>query len=36
MDKDALFTWLNEAKDRKIFIADDFSLNVSSQGDVTY
>jgi hypothetical protein len=28
MDKDAsLFTWLDEAKERKIYVADDFSLD---------
>jgi hypothetical protein len=36
MDKDAsLFTWLDEAKERKIYVANDFSLDVSSHGDVT-
>jgi hypothetical protein len=28
MDKDAsLFTWLDEAKERKIYVANDFSLD---------
>jgi hypothetical protein len=36
MAKDAsLFTWLDEAKERKIFVVDDFSLDVSRQGDVS-
>jgi len=36
MDKDAsLFTWLNEGKGRKIYVADEFSLDVVGQGDVT-
>jgi hypothetical protein len=37
MAKDAsLFTWLDEAKERKIYVVDDFSLDVAGQGDVTY
>jgi len=37
MDKDAsFFTWLVEAEERKIYVADDFSLDVVGQGDVTY
>jgi hypothetical protein len=37
MAKDAsLFTWLDEAKERKIYVADDFALDVVGQGDVTY
>jgi hypothetical protein len=37
MDKDAsLFTWLDEAKERKIYVVDDFSLEVVGQGDFTY
>jgi hypothetical protein len=32
----SLFTWLEEAKERKIYVADDFSLDVVGQGDVTY
>jgi hypothetical protein len=36
MAKDAsLFTWLDEAKERKIYVVDDFSLDVVGQGDVT-
>jgi hypothetical protein len=36
MDKDAsLFTSLNEAKERKIYVVDDFSLNIVGQGDVS-
>jgi len=37
MAKDAsLFTWLDEAKVRKIYLVDDFSLDVVGHGDVTY
>jgi hypothetical protein len=37
MAKDSsLFTWFGEAKERKIYVVDGFSLNVVSQGDVTY
>jgi hypothetical protein len=36
MAKDAsLFMWLDEAKENKIYVADDFSLDVVGQGDVT-
>jgi hypothetical protein len=36
MDKDAsLFMSLNEAKERKIYVADDFSLDIDGQGDVS-
>jgi hypothetical protein len=35
MAKDAtLFTKLNKTKDSKIYIVDDFALDVASQGDV--
>jgi hypothetical protein len=35
MAKDAsLFTWLDEVKERKIHVADDFALDVASQGVV--
>ena len=35
MDKDAyLFTWLDEAKESKIYVVDDFSLYVAGQGVV--
>jgi hypothetical protein len=35
MDKDAsLFTWLYEAKERKIYVVDDFAMDVVGQGDV--
>jgi hypothetical protein len=30
-----LFTWLDEAKERKIYVVDDFALDVASQDDVT-
>ena len=34
--KDAfLFMWLDEAKERKIYVADDFALDVAGQGDVS-
>jgi hypothetical protein len=37
MAKDSsLFTWLDEAKERKIYVSDDFDLYVVGQGDVTY
>jgi hypothetical protein len=37
MDKDAsLFMWLDEAKGRKIYVVDDFSLGVVDQGDVSF
>jgi hypothetical protein len=37
MAKDAsLFTSLDEANERKIYVADDFSLGIVGQGDVTY
>jgi hypothetical protein len=37
MDKDSSFLmWLDEAKERKIHIADDFALDVVGQGVVTY
>jgi hypothetical protein len=36
MSKDAsLFTWLDETKERKIYVADDFALDVAGQGDVS-
>jgi hypothetical protein len=36
MDKDAsLFTWLDETKEREIYVVDDFVLDVTSQGDVS-
>jgi hypothetical protein len=36
MDKDAsLFTWLDEAKERKIYVVGDFSLDVVGHGDVS-
>jgi hypothetical protein len=36
MDKDAsLFMWFDEDKDRKIYVVDDFSLDVVVQGDVS-
>jgi hypothetical protein len=36
MAKDAsLFTSLNEAKERKIYVVDDFSLDIVGQGDVS-
>jgi hypothetical protein len=28
--------WLDEDKERKIHVADDFSLDVASHGDVTH
>jgi len=35
MAKDAsLFMWLDEAKERKIYVVDDFSLDVVGQGDI--
>jgi hypothetical protein len=35
MDKySSLFTWLDEAKERKIYVDDDFSLDVVGEGDV--
>jgi hypothetical protein len=37
LDKDAsLFMWLDEAKERKIYITRDFALDFVSQGDVIY
>jgi hypothetical protein len=36
MAKDtSLFMWLDEAKERKIYVAHDFSLDVACQGDVS-
>ena len=32
---DSLFTWLYEVKERKIYVVDDFTSNVASEGDVT-
>jgi hypothetical protein len=37
MDKDSsLFMWLDEAKESKIYVFYDFSLNFVGRGDVTY
>jgi hypothetical protein len=37
MAKDAsFFTSLNEVEERKIYVVNDFSLDISSQGDVSY
>jgi hypothetical protein len=37
MDRNAsLFTSLDEAKDMNISVADDFSLDITDQGDVTF
>jgi hypothetical protein len=37
MDKHAfLFTSLNKVEERKIYVIDDFSLNISGHGDVFY
>jgi hypothetical protein len=37
MAKDAsLFTWVDQAKERKIYVVDDFSLDLVGHGDVTY
>jgi hypothetical protein len=37
MAKDAsLFTSLDESKERKIYVANDFSLDTAGQGDVPY
>jgi hypothetical protein len=36
MTKDAsLSTWFDEDKEKKIYVLDDFSLDVVGQGDVT-
>jgi hypothetical protein len=36
MAKDtSLFTSLNEAEERKIYVADDFPLDIAGQGDVS-
>jgi hypothetical protein len=36
MTKDAsLFMWLDENKERKIYVNDDFSLDCVDQGDVS-
>jgi len=32
---DSLFMSLYEAKERKIYVAEDFSVDIVSQGDVT-
>jgi hypothetical protein len=32
---ESLLTWLDEDKERKIYVADDFSLDFVVQGDVT-
>jgi hypothetical protein len=37
MDKDySLFMSLDEAKEKKIYVADDFFLDIAGKGDVTY
>jgi len=37
MENDAtLFTRLNQAAESKIYVADDFSLDVAGQGDVDF
>jgi len=37
MSKDvSFFMWFDEAKERKIYVVDDFSLDVVGHGDVTY
>jgi hypothetical protein len=32
----SLFMSLNEAEQRNIYVSDDFSLDIASQGDVSY
>jgi hypothetical protein len=37
MTKDAtLFMKLNKVEESKIYVVDDFSLDVASQGDITF
>jgi hypothetical protein len=37
MAKDAsLFTWLDKDRESKIYVVDDFSLDVVGQGDFSY
>jgi hypothetical protein len=37
MAKDtSLFTLLNKVEKRKIYVADDFALDIASQGDVSH
>jgi hypothetical protein len=31
----ALFSWLDEVKERKIYVVDDFSLDFAGEGDIS-